>query len=231
MSALQTLGLLAYKIFNGYAPEKGPRVIKAAIDFSVLNPYPFDLSIAQETDQLEFVQSIYVDNSLNPNALTITIRHGTQQVLTWPAFSQGFLPAMSPNPPKFNAATVGTPIVNIWLLNVPMPAMIWQSGATQVQQSGSTGQDFSANAPANSANLLATVPVNALRNSIEVQNQSAEQIQVVLDDGAGNNVSRLLLAPGTGANTQGGDWQSFTFKGRVRIFGATAADQVFVHQD
>lgn len=54
-------------------------------------------------------------------------------------------------------------------------------------------------------------------------------MQVVRDDGAGSNVTSILLA-GIGANMQGGGWSSSTFKGRVRVYGASGA-QVAAYQD
>lgn len=88
------------------------------------------------------------------------------------------------------------------------------------------GSDFSANAatiPESTFVLLATIPVACGRNAVEVQNQSAGMIQVVRDDGAGNNQSTILLSPGSAANSQGGGWSSVTFKGRVRVYGVTGA--------
>lgn len=96
-----------------------------------------------------------------------------------------------------------------------------------------TGADYSVNAatiPSSGFVLLQTVPVTCYRSSIEVQNQSAGTIQIVRDDGNGNNQSTVLLAPGSAANTQGGSWGSQTFKGRVRIYGASGA-QVAVFQE
>ena len=80
--------------------------------------------------------------------------------------------------------------------------------------------------------LLATIPINGNRSTVEVQNQSAALIQVVLDDGSGTagTISSYLLGPGTGANTAGGVWNSQTFKGRVRVYGATGA-QVMARQN
>jgi hypothetical protein len=80
--------------------------------------------------------------------------------------------------------------------------------------------------------LLATVPINGNRVAVEVQNQSAAIIQVVLDDGAATagTLSSILLNPGTGANTAGLTWLSTTFKGRVRVYGATGA-QVMARQN
>lgn len=95
-------------------------------------------------------------------------------------------------------------------------------------------EDYSANAaavPIVGLVLLATVPVTGHRSVVEVQNQSAGTIQVVRDDGAGTagTVSSILLA-GSGAGAQGGGWSSTTFKGRIRVYGASGA-QVSAFQE
>lgn len=97
---------------------------------------------------------------------------------------------------------------------------------------GSTGADFSVNAaavPVPGYVLLQTIPATPTRAFVEVQNQSANTIQVVRDDGAGNNVTTVLLA-GTGAGQQGGGWSSSTFEGRVRVYGPTGS-QIAAYQD
>lgn len=97
-----------------------------------------------------------------------------------------------------------------------------------------TANDYSSNpaaVPIAGLVLLATVPLNERRASVEVQNQSAGTIQVVRDDGSATagTVSSVLLA-GSGAGSQGGGWSSATFKGRVLVYGASGA-QVSVCQE
>lgn len=102
-----------------------------------------------------------------------------------------------------------------------------------VSQAGSTGTDFSINAssiPAAGLSLLQTIAANPSRFSVEVQNQSAGLIQVVRDDGSGNNQTSILLASGGSNGAQGGGWSSMSFKGRLRIYGVSGA-QVAAYQD
>jgi hypothetical protein len=109
-------------------------------------------------------------------------------------------------------------------LTGPLPAGTNAIGT--VGTTGSTGTDYSANAatiPISGFVLLATIPVNATRAFAEVQNQSAGTLQVVRDDGSGNNQTTILLASGGTAGSQGGGWSSTTFKGRIRVYGATGA--------
>lgn len=96
-------------------------------------------------------------------------------------------------------------------------------------------QDYSANTAAaitaaQATTLLSTVPATSTRAYVEVQNQSAGTLSLVRDDGAAGNQTLILLAPGSGAGTQGGGWSSSTFKGRVRVYGASGA-QVSAYQE
>ncbi len=97
-----------------------------------------------------------------------------------------------------------------------------------------SGTDFSANAPALLANLLATSPVNFKRQGWACQNQSGDTIQIVLDDGAGGTPTIFLCDPGAGANKQGADWSlsqaGIVHYGRIRVFSSSPTDQVGVRE-
>lgn len=128
----------SFEVYNGLGPLKKPRTLPLNLDFSIINPLALDLTLAQTQDKIEFVQAVYVDNSLNPFPLTL-IFSITGQSLSWPAYSQGYLPTLTPNSPRFIASTVGTPIINIQMLTFPMPAAIWPVVNTQVARLISLG--------------------------------------------------------------------------------------------
>lgn len=105
-----------------------------------------------------------------------------------------------------------------------------------VRFSGSTGTDWSANPsaiPIDGYELLTTIPANANRNYVEVQNQSEHVVQIVRDDGTGGNQTTILLAPGStsDAGQQGAGWSSGTFQGRIKIYSSSASDQVAAYED
>lgn len=220
--------LVAY----GEAPGKGSRALRQVLDFSLYNPIDINLSFEQDSERLEFVQAIFLDNSDNSNTLTVT-SNSTNQKISIPAGYQGTIPILaSLSSPKFQFATTGTPLIPVQFLSFPCPAAIWPASATASTFifGGSTGTDASANKPALLGNLLGTLAVNANRANWYAQNQSANIHQVVLDDGAGANVTIILLT-GVGAGLAGGDAGNQTFKGRVRYFSAAAGDQMSLHQD
>lgn len=99
-----------------------------------------------------------------------------------------------------------------------------------VRPAGSNGIDYSSAPPALAANLLLTIPINTARNGYVVQNQSADQIQVVMDDGAGGNATIFLLA-GAGADAPGGSLNASGMPhwGRIRAYGPNAGAQVAAH--
>jgi hypothetical protein len=69
--------------------------------------------------------------------------------------------------------------------------------------------------------LLATIPANPRRALVEVQNQSASPLTVVMDEGDEIAVRTYLLT-GVGADEQGADWATSLFTGRIRIYGPSA---------
>ena len=97
--------------------------------------------------------------------------------------------------------------------------------------SGSFGIDHSANAPSlGGLNLLSTINANRQRNVVGVQNQSTATLTLARDDGAGANLTVLILSPAASAGAQGADWSSQTFKGRLRVYG-TAGSQIAAWED
>ena len=229
MTSQNTQNDASWDVPYGFGPRKGSRTLPKTIDFSLSNPANINLVDEQKRFKLESVQALYIDNSLNPNSLTAVMQN-TGQTVTIPGGYQAYLPVLSTTDnPVIQFSTSLTPKVSVSFLNFPVPACIWAAnGGT----GGSTGTDFSANQPALLGHLIATMPVNAARNNIECQNQSALTIQLVLDDGTGaNGQSIILLAPNTGgAGLMGADFSDRTFFGRARVFATNTTDQVMLRQ-
>ncbi len=99
------------------------------------------------------------------------------------------------------------------------------------------GANFAASGPYASYVLLATIPLGAILNSVDIENTSGAQIAIVRDDGtaangaAPANASVFPLAGGAGAGQQGGAWGSTTFRGRVQIYAPSASAQVAIFVD
>lgn len=228
---------VSFQVKNGLAPgalddegrSKGPRALVRTLAFSAtVTQLVLDFQRIEDSQRLEFVQAIFIDNSQNPSPIQVTSPL-TFQTKTIKAGGQGYLPTLSAAPGfQFNSLggqVANAPVnVNIHFLNFMVPLAVWDT-------SGGLVHDFSANKPALLANAIATMPVNPSRNYLYAQNQSGETVQLVLDDAAGNNQSVILLAPGVGAGNQGADYTEYGFKGRARIMATTGNDQVCLREN
>lgn len=128
----------------GLAPKKGPRTVSMNCDFTVSNPFSFDLLIAEDQDRIEWVQSIFIDNSLNGSVFSITSL-GSNQKITCPANSQGYFTFLVPQQPRFTCATTGTPIIPIQLMSMMVPSQVWNVAAGGTAAAVTVSGNVSAN--------------------------------------------------------------------------------------
>lgn len=167
----------AFSTFNGYGPKEGVKALPVAFDFSVLDVIDFDLLIENTSGVFQFVQSVWIDNSDNPGALTLIFGVTNQRIVA-PAFSQGCWPVItvdqtrvrlsSPN----HAAAVG----QIILMNVPMAYT--QSGpftanVTAAAIAPVVADDFSDTIALGGASQVA-IPANPARLGFLIQNPANE---------------------------------------------------------
>lgn len=88
--------------------------------------------------------------------------------------------------------------------------------------------DASQNAPAINTlgTLLGTIAPNRARQGALVQNQSANTLYVVLDDGNASTPTIIVLGPASAAGKgDGGYWDTLGLlhTGRIRIYGTAGA--------
>lgn len=116
----------AFSVYNGYAPNDTPKALPIAFDLTSVSFTEVDLLLENTQGVIGYVQSIYVDNSNNPEILNVLF-YGTMQRLTVPAFAQGIWPVFSADQVKFKISTIPNDGAtgNIILLNVPMPLTQW----------------------------------------------------------------------------------------------------------
>ncbi len=214
----------------GYYPAEGSRIAAAQYSWSTVTTYTEDMSRLVQNGMETTAQSVFIDNSGNPNSCNFYVPQTGQLVIVG-AGKQGLYPVFFTGLPTFIISTsvaVANAITRICILNVPGAADTWLSST------GSTGKDWSANAPTvplAGYQLLTTIPANPLRALVTVQNISMLQMQVVRDDGNGNNQSTIMLAPALAAFEAGGIWSSSTFNGRVRVYGANIGEQCSAFED
>lgn len=100
-----------------------PKVLEVRLDFTTFTTWDVDLSYLIDRGALSAVQSVYIDNGLNANAITLQCEV-TNQRITLLANRQGYFPIALPNPPKFRVTAAGG-ISRLHLFNVPMPVGVW----------------------------------------------------------------------------------------------------------
>lgn len=116
----------AFQTSNSMAPAEFAKGMPIAVSLGVANiPKLVQLTQEEMSGIISFVQGAWIDNSLNPELLVISIPI-LGQIIRFPRFSQGTVPIYSINPfeAMFQSAQAEITIPVI-LLNMPTPHAIW----------------------------------------------------------------------------------------------------------
>jgi hypothetical protein len=119
---------MSFGLPNTSKPTSGPIGVNVALDFTVGDNITGDLGLEQMQGVIEYVQSIWIDNSLNTKSLSIVFS-GTQQKLTIKAGQQALLPVIATNG-KLNwaAQSIGANvIVPTIMMNQEVTPFLWQA--------------------------------------------------------------------------------------------------------
>ncbi len=162
--------------FNGLVPPEGPRAIPIPLlNFTSAPSQSFDFLLASEQTRLSMVQCIWFDNRLNTVPIEIQW-NGLGQVTRIPPRAQGYVPVLVLNPPKFIVNCTGGTAAQLTLLNVPMPACVWNTE----QNIGNF--DANGNLLVSDAALDASISGNRVRNLNSVTgNNDVVQPQYIAD--------------------------------------------------
>lgn len=115
-----------YRTANTLAPQKEPKGLFEPIPFtgSAIS-FNLDLTLEAETNKsLVPIQSIFIDNSTNGEAFSIT-SVSSQQTIVAPPYSQSYHPFLITDPPKFICASTGGVTVNLQFLNFFVEPQVW----------------------------------------------------------------------------------------------------------
>jgi len=207
--------LTSYAISNGLAPldQQGainPQAMPVSYDFKNNAVIEKDYWRDQAAGIIGAVQTVYVDNALNPNPIVFVFQ-GTNFRLRVPALSSGFFPVVAPTHLRVVVSTPADPaleFLQVIYLNVPMPLTVWGPVTVNV---GNVNASFSPvvtpTIPAAAQTIAAGgVPqalfgANANRLALFVQNDvnEPEPLQLIFASGA-----IIQLLPGAiYANTAG----------------------------
>lgn len=121
----------SFPIKNGLAPliasGKGPKALPMILDFTINAVQDFDFVQEMEGGVIDFIQGVFIDNSNNPNSLTLLFT-GTNQKIVVPATSQGIWPVICPSENLHCTASTLTGnglLVSLLFLNVPTAYTSW----------------------------------------------------------------------------------------------------------
>ena len=99
----------------------------------------------------------------------------------------------------------------------------------------SNASDNSANQPTlpGSLNLLGGFLANNIRQRLLVQNQSTDQVTVVLGPVpvVTGQTTVIVLQPASASGGQGGSYEDYAYRGVVAVYGVGSGDQVAIRQD
>lgn len=193
----QALALML-KVFGGNCiPPEGPQAIPIVLDFTATRQeLEANLVITQQQHKISYIQSIYVDNSINAEPLEIFIP-STQHLVTVPPYHQGFIALLCSNPPSIIfASAVAAPInVVVQLLNFPVSNIIWNTDPTFSASGGLTVTDPVLDAllgggflptlaqGLRSTNLITALPI--ADNSVSISKANTGNTDVIAAPGAG----------------------------------------------
>lgn len=114
----------AFTVNNNLAPKDEPRVMFVAVPFSAsVHSITEDFVLETTGGAIDNIQSMYVDNADNANAVTFLFKVTNQRVIV-PANAQGYF-AIATQDASFKADCAGSLPVNVHFFNVPMAGHVW----------------------------------------------------------------------------------------------------------
>lgn len=121
--------LAGLRVFVGLQPKDMPKSMYVPLNFVASSgaDIGIDLELQEEQHKLEFVQSVFIDNTLSGEKFILTALT-SQQNLTILSGKQAYLPILAPPGCKFNGSIGGSPaggIVKIQFNNFYVPPIVW----------------------------------------------------------------------------------------------------------
>lgn len=106
-------------------PAEGARAIGFALDFVNFQTNIIDFTYAYENTNFKEVMGLFVDNSTNPQPLTIQTNQPPQQNIVVPPYAQGVFSVIAPIRSKFTVSTTGNQVVDVIFTNIPLSNEVW----------------------------------------------------------------------------------------------------------
>jgi len=163
----------AFKTAMNYTPKQGQRSLPISYNFTNQALFADDLGPEMQAGEIDIIQSVYVDNSKNPNALTIQFLYGPQQPLVIPGLAQGVYPVIHAGVVRYTASTTqGAVTVNIVWLNTQATFTQWGPVTLNVANVNPAQGSFTDRSGAMAAGGVSQqlAAANAARKSIYIEN-------------------------------------------------------------
>lgn len=115
----------AFKTPAGAIPVQGNRELPIPMDFRTVASFEDDLSYELRCGEIDFIQSVFIDNADAAVNLTIQFKYGILQRIICPARCQGFFPVLVIGAVKFVASSASGLIIPVVWSNTKRPCQIW----------------------------------------------------------------------------------------------------------
>lgn len=113
-----------FRIMNGLAPQLGPIGMQISADFSAITQYDFDLVKEMDNNDIDIVQSVFVDNSNGNHPVYFQTDGGISVPVYCNTGCQGIFPVFSSGSLKGKLGAkqaLAGGFTTFVFLNVPMP--------------------------------------------------------------------------------------------------------------
>lgn len=114
------------EISNQCLPGEKPKVMRGHAVWGAVDEYTINLVTEVQQGKIKAVQTLYVDNFSNDAPAIITIDNVSQRLVI-PLGWQGYIPVVMPDPPSFVISSQGSGYTTFHMINVPMPAFLWNA--------------------------------------------------------------------------------------------------------
>ncbi len=190
---------LAFAVWNGYAPQQGPKALSYRFDFATVAQITDDLFVENTQNSLSFVQSVYIDNNDNDDEFVLTFAVTNQRIVCQPNSIQIF-PVFAPDQTQFTGSmpALANRHVDVIFLNVPMPLTSYGPVTVDVASVTAT---FTPTVGA-FADHSSTIAAGGTSQALFAANPAA--IQRIVQNPISNNESIFINFGGVAATT-GGD--------------------------
>jgi hypothetical protein len=111
-------------LYNGSVPKEGPKAIPLALTFAGAESVSIDLVLQKQLAKISGIQTIFIDNSANTHAVTISAQ-ATQQIIECPPSSQGYFPILVTSDLKFVISSEGAGDTEFQFINFAIAGAVW----------------------------------------------------------------------------------------------------------